>query len=120
MQTARLTFYSFCGMSSPILDSRDNAEVERARTLAARIIRSRRKVGHHVTVYDKGARWEVAEPEGCAMVPDTAGTLSLSVECRCDDCGRSCEDGNSLCERCDEYRAEWEDNSNLEDETEEV
>lgn len=50
---------------------------EDARSRVARILRKRRAAGFPVSTLERGARWEVLEPEGCALVPDECGTLVL-------------------------------------------
>ena len=105
---ATLRFSSYCGMGNPIFSRSDRATIGQARTIAARILRARRNSGHAVTVMTKGREWECCEPEDCAMIPDTAGTLVLAEVWRCEGCGREAEAGCTLCERCDDARQEWE------------
>ena len=70
-----LTFYSYCGMSNKIVEDGD---IDKCRSKAAKVLRSRRNNGHFVTKVDDN-KWECQEPEDCSMIPDSAGTLVLSV-----------------------------------------
>lgn len=108
MQEATLTMHAYCGMSIPLIERQDRMPVENARDRAARILRVRRNSGHYVSVLRKGESWEIAEPEDCALIPDTAGTLSLDLVWRCDYCGRECVPGATACESCDETYRDWE------------
>lgn len=88
-----LKFSSFSGLSYECARG-DRDEV---RNYAARLIRLRRKRGHVVTcsVRRGDARYfEIGEPDGCAMVPDTAGMLRLGQEFqfRCRECGQEYDD----------------------------
>ncbi len=66
-------FMAFCGMAT-ISETFDT--LAEARKYAARILRRRRKGGHYCSRLD-GLAWECSEPENSAMVPDTAGILSI-------------------------------------------
>lgn len=89
--TFRVVMYAYCGMAIPIADGLDrrSAMVAIGR-LAARRIRS-----GHPTVRTFGAHglpeYEFSEPEGCAMIPDTAGTACVEEErtpaWECFECG---------------------------------
>lgn len=71
-------FAPHCGMSghSETFESLDDA-----REHCAEILRDRWRTGHPVVRIAEDGRenlaWETGEPKGCAMVPDTAGILSL-------------------------------------------
>lgn len=82
----RVQFYSHSGLSHAPLDFDTAAE---ARAEIAQRIRTARNSGHHVDTLERGRDWEVCEPEGCAMVPDSAGLLSLSqfYPFECPECG---------------------------------
>lgn len=69
-----VSFHAWSGCSPSPHSFEDRAD---ARREAAETLRARRATGHPVSILERGARWEVQEPEGCAMVPDTCGTLSL-------------------------------------------
>lgn len=88
-----LKFAAFSGLSYECARG-DRGEV---RNYAARLIRLRRKRGHVVTcnVRRGEARlYEIGEPDGCAMVPDTAGMLRLGQEFayKCRECGQGYDD----------------------------
>ena len=82
----QVNHFSYCGMRD-VPASFDTAE--EARDYAARRIRRYRR--HFVvTTLDKGARWEVLEPDDCVMVPDACGTLELEhVTYECRECGHA-------------------------------
>ena len=75
--TYTLKFHAFCGMTT--LDETTGDRTD-ARKMAADLIRRRRHGDHPVRLLEKGASWEVQEPEDCMMVPDTAGILRLHEE----------------------------------------
>lgn len=88
-----LKFAAFSGLSYECARG-DRDEV---RDYAARLIRLRRKRGHVVTcnVRRGDARlYEIGEPEGCALVPDTAGMLYLQTHFayRCPECDTGYDD----------------------------
>ncbi len=73
----RVTFSAHCGMIT--IDEGDLSLVD-ARSMAARVLRRRRKSGHLITGGPDDHSWDVGEPEDCCMVPDTAGILSVSED----------------------------------------
>lgn len=97
----RVRFFSHSGLSHAPQDWDTAAE---AREDVASRLRTARNSGHHVDTLERGRDWEVCEPEDCAMVPDSAGLLSLTqfypfecAECGCghdtrEDAGTCCED----------------------------
>jgi hypothetical protein len=70
-----VTLHAYCGMAQPIGDS--VMDHDEARQEAASLLRRRRREEFPVTVIKKGRRWEIAEPDDCAMVPDCCGVLIL-------------------------------------------
>lgn len=72
----QLRFTAYCGMRTLDETYTDRHE---ARQEAAEFIRYRRRQGFEVMCLEPGSRWEVLEPEDCAMVPDECGTITLSV-----------------------------------------
>lgn len=88
-----LRFSSFSGLSYECARG-DRGEV---RNYAARLIRLRRKRGHVVTCNVRRGDtrfYEIGEPNGCAMVPDTAGMLRMykTFEYECPECGQGYDD----------------------------
>lgn len=73
---ATVDFTAFCGMSNRTREYRDPQE---ARDYVASIISLRRRQGMTVSRLVKGGEWEVREPETAAMVPDTAGIMTLDL-----------------------------------------
>jgi hypothetical protein len=71
----RLKFHAYCGMTT-FDEGYESRAMARASVSA--LLRRRRKSGHQVTVLERGESWEVGEPEGCMMIPDTAGILYLA------------------------------------------
>jgi hypothetical protein len=71
--TYRVTFHTYSGFRS--LDETFDSRQE-ARDFCATMLRRRRDTGHYCTALDWG-EWEAQEPEDCALVPDTAGYLTL-------------------------------------------
>jgi hypothetical protein len=90
MANYNLTQYAYCGTPIPLVVDNDE---ETCRTFAARRLSLLRSQGFPVTVRKKGKEWEVGEPEGCCLVPDDSGILSIDPvpspygECR--ECGSS-------------------------------
>lgn len=81
----RVSFSAYCGLSRPYLMHDDRAA---ARKDAAAILRRRRRLGLPCVTLERGARWEVLEPEGALMVPDDCGLLALEhVTYECEECG---------------------------------
>jgi hypothetical protein len=73
----RVRFAAHCGMKT--IDTKD-LEKDEARRLAASILRRRRNDDHPISTLEIGTEWEVEEPDGCCMVPDTAGMLFITEE----------------------------------------
>jgi len=71
----KLDFSAYCGMSYNIA----SGELSEIRKKAAGVLKSRKRNGHFIHKLRKNA-WECQEPEGCFMVPDSAGILVLSEE----------------------------------------
>ena len=67
-------FSAYCGMMIPV---EENVDYDDARDACARYLKYLHRKGHETVTLVKGASWESLEPEGCFMVPDTAGILSL-------------------------------------------
>jgi hypothetical protein len=74
-QDATLRHASYCGMAG-LAKHGSYAEL---RDMAARRLRLRRKAGFPVTTLAHGFEWEVMEPEGCNLVPDACGILSIEL-----------------------------------------
>lgn len=78
--TYRVEFVSHTGMAMVPLTGLDLSE---ARAAVARIIRRRRRSGHRVMplapMWEEVGRWEVCEPDGATLVPDTAGILTMAM-----------------------------------------
>ncbi len=72
----KLTHAAYCGMVSE-LESDAYRHVVRSR--AAYEVRCARRKGFDVVTRSRGAEWEVLEPQGCCLVPDECGTLSLEL-----------------------------------------
>jgi len=70
-----VSFHAWSGCSPSPHSFKDRAD---ARREVAETLRARRTTGHPVSILERGARWEVLEPEDCALVPDTCGTLELA------------------------------------------
>lgn len=96
-------FYSYSGLSGLPHEYQDD-ELGDARAYVARRLRKARKSGHHVITLQRGKQWEICEPDDCALIPDSAGVLTMrqahAYECRecgspyddCDDAARCCSD----------------------------
>lgn len=85
MATHRVTHYGYCGMAGVPSFAADLAE---ARECAARRLRYYRRAGYPVATLERGARWEIQEPDGVLMVPDACGTLELvDIRPTCRECG---------------------------------
>lgn len=86
--TYRVRFSAYCGMGYDIETGLTLADAHRT---MARLLRRRRRTGHPVTVLKVGREYECGEPDGCAMVPDTAGIASIDRETvpawECFECG---------------------------------
>jgi hypothetical protein len=97
--TFKLTLFAYCGMPVPILDEHDQADKSDCRSKAARMIKEARQAGSFVSCLEPGMEWEIGEPEGCSLVPDSAGILSIRpVQIRafvCWDCGELNPEGES-------------------------
>lgn len=104
MYTVR--FFSHCGMAGLpetfAEESSDIGEAQRdARAYVADRLRAARASGVYVSTVETGAEWEIHEPEDCAMVPDSAGLLTLTRrtwECR--ECGSAHGSFDSAAECC--------------------
>lgn len=81
--TYRVSACAYCGMTTIDEETDDEAE---ARAMVARILRNRRRLGHPIVRVDHetdddgalvSATWECLEPADCAMVPDSAGFVSI-------------------------------------------
>ena len=80
----RVQHHAYCGLSTVPVTFEDRQD---ARALAAEKIRRARRRFHVVTL-ERGAQWEILEPENCTLVPDACGTLAIhhtTFECR--ECG---------------------------------
>jgi len=78
-------FHSYCGLAG-IPQSFDT--LEEARECIARWLRCARRKGYPTVMHEVGRHWEVLEPDGCALVPDGAGEITLShTEYTCRECG---------------------------------
>lgn len=97
-----LKFAAFSGLSYECARG-DRDEV---RQYAARLIRLRRKRGHIVTCNvrrgDAMRLYEIGEPEGCALVPDTAGMLRMYelFAHHCPECGNGFDDREDAARCC--------------------
>lgn len=84
---------------------------------AARVLRQARKDKAPVWRGESGQSWEIGEPEGCSLVPDTAGTLSLRPvripAFSCWSCGDLIPEGESC--NCQEPWEEEEEPGSLVD-----
>lgn len=94
----RLRFHSYCGLSGIPEDFAEcesyDADARRdARRECAQRLRDARATGVPVAIVERGAEWEVSEPDDCALIPDSAGLLTLTrTTWECRECG--CEHGN--------------------------
>jgi hypothetical protein len=70
-----LNFSAYCGMSMKIAEG----DSDSVRKVAADILRHRRK-DFPIYCLEKGNKWEIGEPEGCMMIPDSCGILKISEE----------------------------------------
>lgn len=80
----RVQHHAYCGMSGIPATFEERCEARRCAAMRLKRLRKRFTV---VTV-KRGARWEILEPEECAMVPDQCGILAIhrhTFECR--ECG---------------------------------
>ena len=96
----KVSFAAYCGMVWPLHD--DPADYRDARSIAAHLIRMRRRDGLRATVLESGARWEFTEPEDAMMVPDEAGVMTLTrvANPECPWCGNETTDPDD--KYCDE------------------
>ena len=92
----RLCFSGFCGMSDIPSEPMDAGDV---RAAAAEHLREARRTGHPVAVLERGAEWEIGEPEGCCMVPDSAGILWIEAVPTCAHCGGAADGRRSFKDR---------------------
>lgn len=89
-----LQFHSFSGLSYEYARG-DRDEV---RDFAARLLRRWRKQGFRPSLVEarprKPRRWEISEPDDCALVPDLAGMLYMAerFEYECPECGQGYDD----------------------------
>jgi hypothetical protein len=74
--TYTVRFAAYCGMAGIPQDYSDSAD---ARKALANLLRLRRRQGYPISILEKGAEWEIEEPEDAAMVPDACGVLSLET-----------------------------------------
>jgi hypothetical protein len=104
--------YAYCGMAYDIDTGLDRSQAIRA---IVRLARRRRKTGHEVThtIGRTGLpEYEFSEPEGCALIPDTAGQAAVVAETRpaveCFECGDLVAIGEACvtCQEAAEYQAE--------------
>lgn len=65
---------AFCGMQTEIESGESRADIRQ--TCAAKL-REYRRDGYIVTTLTRGESWEIGEPDGCAMVPDDCGIMSI-------------------------------------------
>ncbi len=72
----RLSIAAYCGMASELASDTDPGPV---RARAARAIRRARRRGYDVAVRERGAVWEILEPERSVLVPGECGVLSLEL-----------------------------------------
>ena len=73
----RVRFAAHCGMKTIDETFHDRGD---ARDFASRVLKRRRADDHPISTLEIGTDWEVEEPEGCMMVPDTAGRLFITTE----------------------------------------
>ena len=100
-----VNFHSYCGMSNRIATCEDETE---ARLEALAIILARRLDGYTVTTLQRGAEWEVLEPDDSIMVPDDCGILHIKhVTYQCRECGQHWEDKESERYCCSEQE-QWD------------
>ncbi len=72
----KLTHAAYCGMVR-VLEADADPQIGRSRA-ACEIAHARRQ-GFDVMTRRKGEEWEILEPEGCCLVPDECGILSLEL-----------------------------------------
>lgn len=95
-----IQFSAYCGMSWPIQEYDDK---QLGRDRIAQFLKHRRKQGYPVATLERGKEWEIQEPEGCMMVPDACGVLSLeAITGTCRWCGSEFEKDGNLDEFCDQ------------------
>ncbi len=104
-----LKFSAFSGLSYECA----RGDLQECRGYAARLIRLRRKRGHVVTCnmrHGDARLYEIGEPEGCAMVPDTAGMLRLweTFEYECPECGQGYDYREEVAACCTSVGPEWD------------
>jgi hypothetical protein len=76
--------YGYCGMQTFREAFGDRADARDY--VAERLARFRRRFT--VQTLGRGESWEILEPEGCMMVPDSCGTMRLvRVGFECPECG---------------------------------
>lgn len=85
----RVTFYTYSGMSIPMLATEDRDELK---GFVQRYLRRKRRLGYYVQYLGKrnnspGASWEIAD-ENAAMIGDDQGFLSVRKvrKSACRDC----------------------------------
>lgn len=89
--------FPYCGLSIPVRNFETAAD---AREHVAGFLR-RMRGRYPVQTLARGARWEVCEPDGAAMVPDACGTLRLEhVTFECRECGSQHETRDDAAECC--------------------
>lgn len=74
-ENVNLRFRPYCSLDSEDIET--GADLAEARQSAADVIRARRAAGYAVKILERGARWEVLEPDDCVMIPDDCGILIL-------------------------------------------
>ena len=95
---ARLTHYSFTfGAGIPL-----EGEMDDIRESAAMHLRAARNSSHPVSTLERGQKWEITEPDDCAMIPDTAGILELETYSQHGEC-RECDSDLEMDGRCELY-----------------
>jgi hypothetical protein len=78
----------------------DRAEARRY--AAERLRRYRRRFP--VTTLERGAKWEILEPDDAVLVPDACGTLNLEhVTWECRECGFAHDSQHDALHCCAEY-----------------
>jgi hypothetical protein len=102
---ATVSFHAYSGLAW----SQDFDCLDRARAFVAGRLASRRRDGFPVLTMERGARWEVCEREGDALVPDACGLFRLDVAAyECGECGCAHDDADDAA-RCCYDSCDWDD-----------
>ena len=109
----RAMFYAHCGMSWPVSEETD--DLPAVRRAVAGLFRRRRR-DHLICPLpakdDEHARWEVCEPDGSFLVPDTAGLCVIESRepFSCHECGQGYDTADDARECCRAILAgDWSD-----------